>query len=307
MIFNLSNQYATSNQGAQLSDICCKIICNRHYILCDSTTRELIYTSIQRHGSTSQRELLLQYRGFDITDELRNYFAIIDMSAFSYSMLNTILTQPSRLLIENSYNEWGVYERIIGTYKHDKKFKNLFLALELAKNEGRISYLHGGGHTTYVSLIKQNDTRDYNGVFKYKVCILFDRDTDNATYYDTQKNTLFKFLCGKESTAICDSDIYDLNQPEYIWHMWYKRTIENYFPNTRYQAIGVNVAAIPVDKADRDYYDFSDAIGYSKGKLPFLPQEMGRADYEKGLKKFMINGENITKLQLLLLKLVKIV
>lgn len=307
MIFNISTQFANSYLGRNLSDICCKMIYNRHYILCDSTTRGLITTSIKSHGSTSQKELFLQYKGFDITDEFRKYFTTINVDQFSYSKLDIMLTQPSRLLIENSYNEWNTYKSIMGAYKHDKKYKNLFIALEQAKNENRISYLHGGGYTTYVSLIEQNNSGDYSDVFKYKVCVIFDRDTNNASYYDMQKNTLFKFLCGKECTQIIDEDIYSLNQCTYIWHMWYKRSIENYFPNIRFQVVGVNTAVIPMDKDERDFYDFSNATGYSKNKLAQLPQDMGRANYEKGLKKFVVNGEEMTELQLLLLKFVKII
>lgn len=307
MIFKISTQFANSNRAEHLADICCKMICNRHYISCDSATRELINASVEKHGSTLQKELLLQYKGFDITNELWKYLTSIDVDAFSYSMLDIMLAQPSRLLIENSYNEWNTYKSIMGAYKHDKKYKNLFIALELAKKEGRISYLHGGGHTTYVSLIEQNNSCDYAGIFKYKVCIIFDRDTDNASYYDMQKNALFKFLCGKDHTQITNEDVYSLNQLGYIWHMWYKRAIENYFPNIRFQAVGVDTTLIPVDKEERDFYNFGNIPSYSKNKLAQLPQDMGRDEYEKGLKKFVINGEEITELQLLLLKLVKII
>ncbi len=307
MIFNLSSEYANSNQGVHLSEICCKIIYKQHYIACDSNTKNLISNSINQHGSTSQKELLRQYKGFDITAEIRKYFTTIETSTLTDSMLDSILNKPSRMLIENSYNEWDVYKCIIGTYKHDRKYKNLFTALELAKNKGLISYLHGGGYTAYTNLIEQNNNEDYNGVFKYKVCILFDRDTDNASCYDSQKNTLFRFLCGKNNLTISDSDIYNLNQTGYIWHMWYKRSIENYFPDASYEAIGVNVAQLPVDKFDRDYYNFSQVTGYNKNQLPLLTVRMKRTDYEKELKTFTVNGEQMTELQLLLLKLVKII
>jgi hypothetical protein len=89
--------------------------------------------------------------------------------------------------------------------------------------------------------------------------------------------------------------------------MWYKRSIENYFPNASYEAIGVNVAQLPVDRVDRDYYNFSQVNGYKKSHLSSLTYGMKRTDYEKELETFTVNGEQMTELQLLLLKLVKII
>lgn len=307
MIFKISTQFIESVREEQLSDICCEMICKRQYISCDSTVWESIKKAIKRHGSTSQKDLLSQYKGFDIPQEIQKYFTTIDVDLLPYSALEKMLTQPSRLLIENSCNEWGVYKNIMGTYKHDRKYKNLFTALEQAKKENRISSLHGGGYTTFVGLIRENEKGDYANVFKYKVCIIFDRDTDDASSYDVRKNGLFNFLCSKSSTEITDNDIYSLNQNGYIWHMWYKRTVENYFPNKCFQRLGMNTTVIPTNQSERDFYNFGNAPGYNKNQLSLLPQGMERMDYETGLKKFVVNGESMTELQLLLLKFIKII
>lgn len=310
MIFSISNQYATENDGAMLSDVCSLMMKGRHYISCDVSTRELIIRSIMKAGSLSQQQLLPLYKGFDITKEIRNHFTTIDVSTITPDMLNLILTKPSRILMENSIYEWGIYKHIIGTYKKDRKYKNVFALLELAKAEGRISYLHGGGFTSYTSIIEQNNTSDYKDVLKFKLCVVFDRDTDDMNSYHNRKNSLFRFLCKKDSGTIGDNDIYTLNQSEYIWHMWYKYAIDNYFPNKCYEAIGADVNTIPLN-IERDYFNFDKVSGYSKNQLPLLVQNMNRTDYEKELRKFSIHiggkQEVVSELQLLLLKLVKII
>jgi hypothetical protein len=307
MIFKITS--LETLRDSEFADIFCGIIENGHYIDCNDEVRKRIDCAIKQHGSTLQKELFNKYKRFDITHEVRKYFTTIDIANHSVKELKILCSKPSYLLMEHSANEWGVYQSMIGAYKNDKKYKNLFCELERAKNEQRISYLHGGGYGNFPALIKQKNDNDYYHVFKYKVCVIIDRDTNTASYYDAQKNGLWQFLCNKKANMMNDDDIYVLNQPEYIWHMWYKRSIENYFPNPRYEAIGVTVNSIPVDRRDRDYYKFENGkpLGYNKNYLSQLPDTMGRHDYEKGLKHFRLNGEDLSELQLFLLKLIKII
>jgi hypothetical protein len=268
---------------------------------------DIIRASIEKHGSTTQKELSLQYKGFDISQEVRKYYSTIIVSDFSQEELNTLISKDSKVLIENGPYEWPIYQNIIGTYGNDRRYKNLFRALKEAQKEGRISCLHGGGHTTYIRIIEQNNQADYRNVFQHKACIVFDRDTDDATSFDKEKNPLFRFLCGKDSSTLTNNDIYGLNQQGYIWHAWYKRTIENYFPDRQFSNIGVDTSSIPTDSLMRDYYKFGNLPQYDKNKLKDLKEGMSRSDYENGLKHFIVNDEDISELQLFLLKLVKII
>lgn len=69
----------------------------------------------------------------------------------------------------------------------------------------------------------------------------------------------------------------------------------------------MNTTVIPTNQSERDFYNFGNAPGYNKNQLSLLPQGMERMDYETGLKKFVVNGESMTELQLLLLKFIKII
>jgi len=310
MIFHIDASFTAIVTREQLSDICCAMIQGRQYVDCNSDIQKEITRAIDEHGSSSQKELFRKFRGFDITSELRHFLTVYSLDQdTSLAELNIILQKPSRVLVENGPFEWEVYKRIIGTYKSDRQFKNLFLLLEQAKHRGMLEHLHGGGYTTYPSLLQNLDNGEYKHVSRYKICILFDRDTDGAHLFDIQKNTLFQFLCGKKSTEMTEDDIYVLSQSTYIWHMWYKRTIENYFPDKQYSALGIDVSHFPVSNEARDYFkiDRDSANGYDKNKLSKLAEKMSRNDYEGNLKRFVVDGQQVSEIQLLLLKMIKII
>lgn len=70
----------------------------------------------------------------------------------------------------------------------------------------------------------------------------------------------------------------------------------------------MNTSNITETGVDRDYLKISEKIaGYSKDKLPSLTSKMSRKKYESGLKHFYVNGEDLSELQLFLLKLVRII
>lgn len=306
MIVNIDHNYACSATEHILSDQCAMIISNGHYINCTPETRNVITKAINTHGSASQKQLFRLYKGFDITEELRKYLTTIDINHY-HTVLKPLLESPSEVLIENSMYEWEVYKFLPDVYKHDPQFKNIFALISRAIKDRRLTYLHGGGHTQYGQIIEQKDHELYKGVYKMKCCAIFDRDTDDETYYDTNKNHHFKFFCKKDSQTISDNDIYSLNQTDgWIWHMWYKRAIENYFPKERYEKLSVSIDEDEIS----DYVNVGKKYtpkGYSKEMVPQLAKEMSRTMYESGLKHFIVNGIDMSEMQLLLLKFAKIV
>lgn len=310
MIFHIEKAFIDKVTDEQLADICCSMVQGRQYVDCSQEIQDRIIRAIEKHGSTLQKELFRKFKGFDVTGELRRYLTTYPLNQHtSLAALEIILRKPSRLLVENAPYEWEVYKRIIGTYKSDRKFKNLFLLLEQAKSIKMLTCLHGGGYTTYPALLRQQNKDEYRDVCRYKICVLFDRDTDNEHSFDGNKNALFQFLCGKKSNEVTDNDIYVLSQSPYIWHMWYKRAIENYFPGKQYSAHGIDTSLFPASALEQDYFkiEAGSASGYDKNKLPKLAEKMSRADYEVNLKRFGVNGDELSEMQLFLLKLVKII
>lgn len=309
MIFRVDTSYLDSLPEEACSDMFSEIASHGHFIDCDAQTRDKLYAASDKNGSKTQKQFLQRYNGFDITAELRTYLRTIDLTArcFSYQQIMDLVTLPSLFLLENEPYEWPVYRVLIGTYENDRKFRNLFHLLVKAKNENRLIPDHCGGYTPMPAKIHFHEENRYKEIFPFKSCILFDRDTDDAISFDSQKDPLFVKLTGKKSNEITDADIYTLSQGTYNWHMWYKRAIENYFPNAQYEAQGMDVSELPEVSAERDYKKIcgNTVPGYDKNKLPKIAEKMSRTDYERNLKKFSLNQMTISELQLLLLKLVK--
>ena len=91
--------------------------------------------------------------------------------------------------------------------------------------------------------------------------------------------------------------------------MWYKRSIENYFPNEAYVAANMDPSSIKETGKQRDYVKITkyNISGYDKNKLQSLTLTMSRKQYEDNLKHFYFNDEELSELQLFLLKLVRII
>lgn len=307
MIVRINYNYAESISKQELSDKCALIMRYNHYISCDGRTRMNIYNAIKECGSKSQYSLMLRYKGFDITQECHTYLQTIDLSVYSQD-LQKLLLLPSEILIENALYEWDLYKLLPEIYKHDPQFKNMFALLSKAMKYNRIVPYHGGGFNQYHLLLQQKNSSSYANVYQMKCCAIFDRDTNDAATFSEKKNSLFHFLCGKKADQMSDTDVYTLKQPGgWTWHMWYKRAVENYFPKEKYLELGVNVDEAESSTNGYDYYNIGNIHGYKKDMVPDLSHRMSRADFEKKVKHFNVYGVQMSEIQLLLLKFVKLV
>lgn len=310
MIFAIGQEDIHKIDESAMSDLVSDIMLHGHYIECNAEVRELIKTIIERNGSTTQKQLFAKYKGFDITKEFRQYLTTVVVSDIKEQETKLLASKESCVLMENS-REWSVYQNIIGCYKNDRSFSNLFTLLEMAKQKRRIIAEESGGKTNLLQVFKNKNDNDYLNVARYKFCIVFDRDTNDANSFSPQNNSLFRFLCNKDSDTIRNEDIYTLDLGNYVWHMWYRREIENYFPKSQFEKLKYSLTIPESDdsfykKADEKYKKTNGAK-YNKNDLPNLTNEMDRCKYDNNLQQFNINGINVSELQLFLLKLLKII
>ena len=172
-----------------------------------------------------------------------------------------------------------------------------------------------GGNGQVRAQVAHLAATEYDGAtMPLKCCVIIDRDVPSD--YDASGNwnmpprleSTFVFLSGKRSYDIVQSDIYSVAQPIYHWHMWYKRAIENYFPDRAFLNIGCNWKST-VTVLDRDYQliDRTTMAHYDKHDIGHLTEVMGWRDYNSNLKQFPHNGIMYTELELLLFKLCKII
>lgn len=167
---------------------------------------------------------------------------------------------------------------------------------------------NAGGFGNIISVFDLKNSGEYYHLYKMKCCVIFDRDTDDDTRFDDNKNRLFERFCdGKNNNTVTDSDIYKIpGEGEYMWHMWYKRAIENYFPANQYADLGVDVTE--AQTADYSYYHFEDGKnGYDKTMMARIGRGMSCSDFENNTKKFQVDGFPMSEMLILLHKIAKII
>ena len=229
--------------------------------------------------------------------------------------MDYLIGDPARLVIENVNKEWPVYRHFIDIYRNDSQYGDVFTLLKKAKDKGWIEGGHAGGTGEIIETVERDPyPTKQNNIRLKKTLALFDRDTDDNLHYDGNKNSLFKYFSAKDHTGVVDEDIYTLKQNEPFWHMWYKRAIENYFPDEQYVKAGFDISGIRgLTSKERDYKLLGGnkshpplIKGYGKDSLKKLVEGLSREKLERNLKKFNIEGIEISEMQLFLLKLVRI-
>lgn len=308
MIFHIDPDYFEQLTPSERSELYSNIIAYGHYVDCDETVRDEFYHNVDKCGSKKQREMIKKDPSLKLNKQTRQYLTLMTAASFSPQQLDLLIRKPARLMVENKVNEGPVYRSMIGTYASgDKTYNNPFKKLHQALKDGMLDFENGGGCSAYDQQMRSLDENEYKEVAKYKICMLADRDTDAENKFDIDKNPLFEACCDKKYDAMTAEDVYTLDFPKYIWHMWYKRAIENYFPDSQFEDIHADLSTMPTTPTDRNYKKLGDMQGYHKNQLPKLAEKMSYSMYEDGLKHFYPNGKDMSELQLFLLKLVKII
>ena len=307
MIIELTQGYLAGLTAVQMSELYYGIARNLHYVTGDAGVHDTLNEAVEQCGSRMQKSLIRSNHQGHLTAELRTHLTTIQARLYSYDELMTIVTRPSCLMVENLAYESDVYRNIIGTYVSDPRYRNLFKMLDGAKNRGWLTFLHAGGFGMFGPLLTYYDQRDYKNVADKKIAVLMDRDMDSGTQFPPKRDSLFTLLSGKRQALLTNADVYTLSQTDYIWHLWYKRAIENYFPPAQYDHLNMPSASAPATPVDWSYKDLGKIRHYDKKKLFEVSQGMSRNEYENNCGQFMVDGENMSEMQLLLLKLVKLI
>jgi hypothetical protein len=309
MIFQIDQKFYDSLSAPARSQLYSDIILHGHYVDCAYGVRLKFYEDIDSNGSSIQKDMVKNDPSLKLPTLFKQYLTTIDVNTVDSRQLSTLINRPALLLVENEVNETVVYRDIIRKYaKRDRNFKSLFEKLnETVMNED-LDFDQAGGCTQLAPMYQSHDSGKYHNTAKWKICILADRDTKCATEnLDDNKKSLIAFTCGKAINTLNDNDIYNLAQTPVIWHLWYFREIENYFPAKQYLSIGLDPSKVEKSPQDWHYKDLSTIPSYDKKKLKDLTKGMTYEDYEDGLHVFQLPGGTLSEIQLFLLKLVRII
>lgn len=320
MIFEISEGFARKTAPSDWCEIFLNIASNRHFILKRQDVYNIIKGKVAHGGGFLDKKFknYVGISGFNPTHEHQCFLTTVAVDDdFDVNDLKLLAAHPAYLICENNNYEWDIYKHFIELYAKDKVLKNIFLFLnDAAKSHKRLDAVSCGGNTqlipSYNSIQKHNPSF---GLLHKKCCFLFDRDTD--TDKDSSGNHvlsytndgLFKFLNnGKKHDTTSLSDIYTLEQPKYIWHMWYKRAIENYIPDYCYESFNVDISTWKT-ASSRDYFSVNKSTcrSYDKSDLHKICMLTSKEWLDNNTESFKWRKYNLNEIQLFLLKLVKII
>lgn len=329
MIVIVDKTFLTRSEEEKEQDVCdiISILEHGHYIEMNPLVKAAVTEIVENSLSKPQKALYQEATEYlSPTRTMKRYLQTLKFYDFTLEQRKLLFLTSSELLIENAPNEWPIYNRMSVVYKNDRYYFSVFSYVERAINETKmLKGVHCGGKGEIPKMISYKNQYEFDGLYNHKVCILFDRDTDNDACFATDNNPIFRFLCNKDAAQVVESDIYKLDFGNgYVWHSWYKRAIENYFPKIEYTKLGVDMTDYPDDDS-YDYVKFpieetkqwqknhhkakkdKQRKNYQKNMMENIGISMTMKDYEKNLKLFDIQGIQLSELQLFLLKLAEIV
>lgn len=323
MIFDLSTDFIKNTKPSLLSDLVAQIISHEHYLTFPGEVVDLLWKVVETNSSSTQTDMWLQNQEYlSPTTEVKTYLTTVSDTGYSYDDLMIMASKPSVILLENT-REWDVYKSMIDAYCSDSTYGNLFRILQRASDIsicGKLVPRQAGGFNEMPHCITDlRNTEGYGDLLKKKLYVVFDRDTTSATApLNENKKPLFQKLCGKTHLTVTDADNFSLSQPEYIWHMWYRRAIENYFPDRAYLAIGYtlkrgaanfesNYYGLPEDSYAHGRVSKKSLKKSLKNDLGSLAAQMTKALYDVNLQSFTLGGITVNEIQLFLLKLLKVI
>lgn len=243
---------------------------------------------------------------------------IDDFMSLGKIQREVIVSKEAEVLLENSVYEWEAYRRFVHTYEKDKTYGDIVRLIKGAISNDDLIFQHAGGVGNMVELVRQKERTKYHDMYRYKVCVVFDRDTNDSSYFTPNNNVLFCFLTDDENKTannIQDEDIYKLDfQDKYIWHSWYKRSIENYVPKDNFIDMGVDLS--DVTEEGYDYLKFAEdnkipkgmkKRGYKKSMMKDAMKGVTRDYLESSTKHFQIGNADYSEILLVLMKIAKII
>lgn len=314
MIVHIDDSFLDSVDDKPIDDIftICRILENCHYITVSNDVLEALNFLVEEHVNPGLKSIYYAARNYiNPPKKLQRYLTKVEWSRIDERTKRVLFFKPSELLVENAPYEWNTYKKIISEYIQDDEYGDIFAYIHQMIQINGLVPSNAGGIQTIPSMIELKDNGEYQGLFRLKSCTIMDRDTEDNSGFSQNNNRLFVFFAGKTYDQVVDEDVYKLDfGKSYIWHVWYKRAIENYFPIEEYEKLGVDMSEAR-SCADYDYFKH-----ITKGKRQGLYDKKMMIDIGKSatyesltsrLRTFTVNEKDYNEMQLLLLKIAKIV
>jgi hypothetical protein len=234
-----------------------------------------------------------------------------------------IITERSKVIVENGINDWKFIKGICNKYSSSKsKRRSIYQLLEKAIKEEYVESDHSGGIGEITKIVNRwIESSRYHNIHKYKLMAIF--DSDRKSEYDLtphiSKINFFKQIDNVPS----NNCVYEESTDLIVWHILHKRKIENYIPLNiifnKIELIDSNQKQLlkAMSNIDLDFIEYNAenlGIGRSeiKQQLPDLfLDSFSYREFEERCKHHKIflaeASEQISEPEQILLKMVKII
>ncbi|MFK0730270.1 MAG: hypothetical protein ACFKPT_27445 [Gloeotrichia echinulata GP01] len=234
-----------------------------------------------------------------------------------------IITERSKIIVENGINDGKFIEGISQKYSGKKIRGSIYQLVDKAIKKGIIEADNAGGVGEIVKITQHwIDDHRYHKIYKYKLMAVFDSDKTHVNDFQTRYTKLIEFLKIRSiSNPPTQTDKSYEESDLIVWHMLYKRKIENYIPLSilfdKFQSIS------PIQKTDLknkteselDFIQYDrDNIGQIKIKEEFpkiFIDNFSYRDLEERCEHHKVflpeANELVSELEQILLKIAKII
>ncbi|TYQ24641.1 hypothetical protein [Pseudanabaena sp. UWO310] len=143
-----------------------------------------------------------------------------------------ILKERSIVIVENNPNDWKFIRGIIDKYQSFGKRKNIYKLIKksLDSDSHYLTYDHAGGSGIQAQ-IESWVNGIYHNIYNFKLMALFDSDKRHANDFKQDYKNLLAYLKARSiSNPPAENDLIYEENDLIVWHMLFKRCIENYIP-----------------------------------------------------------------------------
>ena len=143
-----------------------------------------------------------------------------------------IISERSKVIVENEINDWNFIKGICQKYSSGKiKRRSIYQLVDYAIKSETLESHHSGGTGEIVKISEKwiNSNR-YRNIFKYKLMAIFDSDRSSENNYITPNKSQIEFFKQRDIAVLQSRDYEYEHSDKLIWHILYKRKIENYVP-----------------------------------------------------------------------------
>lgn len=287
----------------------------------DETSFAKVYLSSHVQGRLKDEIDVIVERDAYITRLHECYLTVVTIGIqegeLPPSLALQLLKLPSKVILENGTNDWRFIKGIVQKHKNHKKRKSIYKLIDKRIKEHYLEPENAGGFGGIKKRIEAFQTNQYQKSLKYKIFALFDSDRFSKTELKNEQKKLIAFIKNKDESDIDINTAMWEEQDQIVWHMLYKRSIENYLPIEQVEAATPELKAMSPEEYDFiKLEDFLDNDIDIKNDFPAIFEEasLNRQDLEERCKHHLneitLPNEtltDVTELEDILLKIAKII